>query len=134
LRTSGPVSSGLIEVYPHPALIELTSAKRRLPYKFAKRRKYWPAATAYERSLYIWREMRNITLLLENEIRGAVDALQSFQWDRASTREWKAYEDKLDAIVCAVVGICALEGRATRYGDDNSAIWIPNPGSAKPPQ
>jgi len=41
--------------------------------------------------------------------------------------ELKAYEDALDAIVCAWVAICALEGRAAPFGDDASAIWIPLP-------
>ena len=37
----------------------------------------------------------------------------------------KAFEDKLDAIVCAWVGICVIEGRATPFGDQDSAIWVP---------
>jgi predicted RNase H-like nuclease len=37
----------------------------------------------------------------------------------------KAFEDKLDAIICAWVGICTLDGRAQPYGDAESAIWIP---------
>ena len=39
--------------------------------------------------------------------------------------EMKAFEDALDAIVCAWVAICVLEGRAEPYGDEESAIWIP---------
>ena len=41
--------------------------------------------------------------------------------------ELKAYEDALDAIVCASVAICALDGRAPPFGDEASAIWIPFP-------
>jgi hypothetical protein len=44
----------------------------------------------------------------------------------ATRAELKAYEDKLDAVICAWVGICALEGRPTPFGDENSAIWIPS--------
>jgi predicted RNase H-like nuclease len=41
-------------------------------------------------------------------------------------REVKAHEDALDAVICAWVGVCALEDRATPFGDENSAIWIPS--------
>ena len=45
----------------------------------------------------------------------------------APTRALKAFEDQLDAVVCAWVGVCALEGRARAYGDAESAIWVPHP-------
>ena len=50
-------------------------------------------------------------------------ALPRLEFDARGV-EVKAYEDKLDAVVCAWVGICALEGRAMPFGDRNSAIWI----------
>jgi len=50
--------------------------------------------------------------------------LQELRLD-ASAMELKAYEDSLDAVICAFVAICALQGRATPFGDRNSAIWIP---------
>ncbi|MFN7159035.1 MAG: hypothetical protein ACK4MR_10140, partial [Erythrobacter cryptus] len=38
----------------------------------------------------------------------------------------KAQEDMIDAIICCVCAIRALEGAATPYsGDDKSAIWVP---------
>ena len=42
----------------------------------------------------------------------------------------KAYEDTLDAVICAWVAGCALEGRAKAFGDENSAIWIASTGTA----
>jgi predicted RNase H-like nuclease len=39
----------------------------------------------------------------------------------------KAFEDTLDAAICAWVGVCALEGRAEALGDAVSAIWVPLP-------
>ncbi|WP_353822254.1 DUF429 domain-containing protein [Mesorhizobium sp.] len=131
LRTSGLVSHGLIEVYPHPALIEFASAERRLPYKFGNRRSYWPDQPSTVRSLNIFREMKGIASLMENEISGVKAAMPELDYAKASGREWKAYEDMLDAVVCAAVGICVLEGRAVPFGDDQSAIWIPKPGSAR---
>src|SRR5690606_2660545 len=41
LRTEAPAEHGLIEVYPHPALIELSGAPMRLPYKEGNIGKYW---------------------------------------------------------------------------------------------
>tara|TARA_B100002003_G_scaffold148670_1_gene137814 strand:+ start:724 stop:861 length:138 start_codon:yes stop_codon:yes gene_type:complete len=38
----------------------------------------------------------------------------------------KTYEDGIDALVCAWVGIEYLRGAATPYGDDDAAIWIPD--------
>jgi hypothetical protein len=43
----------------------------------------------------------------------------------AKTKDYKAHEDVLDAIVCCVCAIRALEGEADVYGDDDAAIWIP---------
>jgi hypothetical protein len=35
------------------------------------------------------------------------------------------FEDVLDAIVCAWVAVCTLEGQEQPLGDEVSAIWIP---------
>ena len=43
LCTDTIASPGLIEVYPHPALVELAGAAKRLPYKASSVRSYWPA-------------------------------------------------------------------------------------------
>ncbi|MEO5759510.1 MAG: DUF429 domain-containing protein [Mesorhizobium sp.] len=134
LQTSGNVSGGLIEVYPHPALIEFSAAERRLPYKFGNRRKYWPDQSSYDRVLNIWLQMRAIVGILENEVAGVDDMLPLLNWASASAKEWKAYEDTLDAVVCAAVGICVLEGRAIPFGDKNSSIWVPKPGCARAPR
>jgi hypothetical protein len=39
--------------------------------------------------------------------------------------ERKAFEDTLEAVICAWVAVRALEGLAVPFGDDNAAIWIP---------
>jgi predicted RNase H-like nuclease len=41
------------------------------------------------------------------------------------TAELKPYEDKLDALISAWVGACALEGTAQPYGNGDCAIWVP---------
>ena len=68
-------------------------------------------------------EWRKIIDLLEREISGVRAAL-TLPGIEASGVELKAFEDALDAVISAWVGICALEGRAKPYGDETSAIWI----------
>src|SRR5271165_4446358 len=55
LRTFTFSLPGLIEVYPHPALVELAGAAERLPYKASKIRSYWPSATPQERRICLYR-------------------------------------------------------------------------------
>jgi predicted RNase H-like nuclease len=117
---------GVIEVYPHPALVELAAASKRLPYKASKVRAYWPGASLIERRALLYRQWSEIIALLEEEITGVAAALPGPAIDTRNI-ELKAYEDTLDAIVCAWVAICALEGRAMPYGDEDSAIWVPKP-------
>ena len=129
LQTVAFKTPGLIEVYPHPALVELADAKERLPYKASKVGVYWPELKErQERRERLYQQWDWIVDLLEREVAGVAAALPRLGVD-ASGVKLKAYEDVLDAIVCAWVGICALEGRAKPFGDENSAIWIPGPGA-----
>jgi predicted RNase H-like nuclease len=126
LRTDGCGGRGLIEVYPHPALLELAGAKERLPYKAAKARSYWPSLLPAQRRINLYRQWTQIVELLESEIAGVTIAFPKLE-ATASGGEVKAFEDSLDAVVCAWIGICALQGRAVAFGDQDSAIWIPTP-------
>jgi predicted RNase H-like nuclease len=128
LLTDNGASRGLIEVYPHPALVELAGASERLPYKFSKVRRYWPPANPSERRHHLYCQWGDIVGLLEKQIAGVSGALQTLPHD-ASGSEMKAYEDMLDAVVCAWVATCYLEGTATSYGNAESAIWIPSFGT-----
>lgn len=51
LLTKHVSTPGLIEVYPHPALVELTGAIERLPYKVSKTRSYWRSETPVNRRI-----------------------------------------------------------------------------------
>jgi predicted RNase H-like nuclease len=122
----------LLEVYPHPALIELAAADRRLPYKLSKIGKYWrdvvPGARR-ENLIKVWAE---IIALLDARVQGVAKAMP-LPIVAARGFELKAFEDALDAVVCAWVGACVMDRKAKAYGDDESAIWIPDlsshPGS-----
>jgi predicted RNase H-like nuclease len=116
---------GLMEVYPHPALVELAAAAERLPYKLSKARAYWPALSPparRERLIEVW---GSIVDLLNHEIDG-VAAVLALPGLSAPGWQLKAFED---AVVCAWVGACALEGKCTPYGDLGAAIWIPEPAA-----
>lgn len=112
---AGPV---YLEVYPHTALIRLTGAQYRLPYKEAKRRNNWPSEAPDRRR----------TLLIEvwHDIMSEL-ARRTGSWDLPldGRISLKAIEDALDAIVCAWVGLEYLSGRAEPMGDDDAAIWTP---------
>jgi predicted RNase H-like nuclease len=127
LRTGDAEPPSLIEVYPHPALVELAGAPQRLPYKARKVRRYWPSITPAERRVRLLAQWAAIVALLEDEIAGVSAELPPLgRGERGAAV--KAYEDTLDAVICAWVGVCALQGRALPFGDDVSAIWIPVAG------
>ncbi|MBM3091833.1 DUF429 domain-containing protein [Ensifer sp. T173] len=127
LAVEDPAGRVLIEVYPHPALIELADAERRLPYKASKVRKYWPEVAPgarLEKLVEVWSQ---IVGLLDARIRGVAAAL-TLQSVTARRYEMKAFEDALDAVVCAWVGACVMDGMASAHGDEQSAIWVPRLG------
>lgn len=124
LCTSDIRTPGLIEVYPHPALIELADAAERLPYKAGKVAKYWAHLNARQRRERLFQEWQRIVQLLDSRLAGVADALPGLD-PLAPASELKAYEDKLDAVVCAWVAACALDGCARPFGDKDSAIWVP---------
>jgi predicted RNase H-like nuclease len=126
LLTRGISTRGLIEVYPHPALVELTGASERLPYKTTKTRTYWPSVTPTERRARLYQQWNEIISLLEGEIEN-VRVVLPIPDITATKAEAKACGDALDATICALIAVCALEGRARPLGNENSAIWIPFP-------
>ncbi len=124
LLTTSVALPGIIEVYPHPALVELFEVWERLPYKLAKQHIYWPDLTDAERRTRLRNKWREIVARLDIEIAGVADALAEPSVE-AKEVVLKAYEDMIDAIICAWVAICALDGKVVPFGDEKSAIWIP---------
>jgi predicted RNase H-like nuclease len=122
-----PPAHGLIEVYPHAALIEFMREAERLPYKASKTLTYWPKLSVDERHRKLRGVWARIVEALGRRIAGAAAALPVPPPD---VRGWplKAFEDKLDAVICAAVAIAALSGEAVAYGDAEGAIWVPAGG------
>jgi predicted RNase H-like nuclease len=115
---------GLIEVYPHPALIELTAADERLRYKIGKISSYWPDLAPPLRREELFAVWARIVAALERHVGGVEAGLPALDRN-ASGLALKSYEDALDAVVCAWVAICVLQARAQAFGDEVSAVWVP---------
>lgn len=122
IAVDGP---SLVEVYPHPALVELAQADKRLPYKAQKVRSYWPDLPPSDRRRLLLETWTQIVDLLDRKIAG-VRALLPLPEGADRGAALKAFEDMLDAVVCVWVGVTVLEGRAKPHGDAESAIWIPS--------
>ena len=128
LLTEAITPLGLVEVYPHPALVEWMQAPARLPYKVAKTRTYWPDLDRAARSARLIETWADIDAALDRRVAGVTDRLRA-----ASALPAKAREDLLDAIICCAVAIDALDGRAIPFGDADAAIWIPAAATARSP-
>lgn len=112
----------LVEVFPHTALLELMRCAYRVPYKAARAARYWPEAPPAERRARLLREWRRILRALRARISGVDLPLPDLPPAQGSMKRW---EDALDALVCAWVGIEFLEGRARPLGDEDAAVWTP---------
>lgn len=122
--THPPHQPALIETYPHPIAMWLCNSRRRLPYKAAKSAIYWPAQPLIERRrrlLAVWKE---IVFAVEEMIDG-INLPQITSTLLGSRSALKAFEDALDALICAIAGTSYLAGMAVPYGDNSSAIWLP---------
>ncbi|MDS7598336.1 DUF429 domain-containing protein [Agrobacterium tumefaciens] len=60
----------LLEIYPHPSLVELMSAEKRLPCKQGKVRNCWPSETPAGRGIELFETWLAIIHGLEQEIAG----------------------------------------------------------------
>lgn len=102
----------------------MTGALRRLPYKAANMRRCWPDVTPDEqrrRLLDIWTQILDgLSLTLPN-----VSDVLPLPNPAARLGVLKRFEDQLDAVICATVGIAVLNGKARPFGDSVSAIWVP---------
>lgn len=116
------VEGALLEVYPHPALLVLLGRDRRVPYKVSRSRHYWPEASPTERIALLLSELRHIHVGLASRIENVRVPLPR---SVPTLSALKRYEDGLDALISAWVGIECLEGRGDAFGDSTAAIWCP---------
>jgi len=116
----------LIEVYPHPAIVEFLRLQRRLPYKVSKAHTYWPGFSTGEKRenlLVEFHRLHDALTLVFGPLELPLPAVGS----SGSLASLKCFEDALDALVCCWVGVHYLGGQkqAVALGDPESAIWCP---------
>ena len=116
----------LLEVYPHPALLTLMNADKRVPYKQSKSKTYWDKADKTERIANLLQQYQQIEAKL-NEAIGLFELPLPALHASAELKlaALKRYEDAIDALICCWVGTLYAEGKARPLGDDTAAIWCP---------
>jgi len=121
-ETSPGTPMQLLEVYPHTALLSLLKRERRVPYKIGKLRSYWKNETPEGRRRLLFQELRAIEAGL-----CAVLGPLPIVWPlpSAKTHVLKAFEDALDAMISAWVGMQYMDGGAVPLGDESAAVWCP---------
>ena len=120
----GEAGRWLVEVYPHPALLSLLNRGRRVEYKAAKSRSYWPDEPLRER---INRLLAVYAAIHESLVRvfGPVGFELPIGEHVPSLARLKRYEDALDALVCAWVGTLFVADEAVPLGNETAAVWCP---------
>jgi predicted RNase H-like nuclease len=114
----------LVEVYPHPALLALLNEKRRYLYKVEKLSRYRKGSTVRERAAFALGAFSRILDALRRRMDGIALVLPDLA-EVSTLSSLKRYEDTIDALVCAWVGVEYLAGRALAFGDGTAAIWVP---------
>ncbi len=132
-RTRAGTLRRLLEVYPHPALLELLPCETRFKYKVSKSRRHWKETTVLQRYELLLRQFARIHDALRRELGPLPLALPSPE-PANSLSSLKRFEDALDALVCVWVGARYLSGRVNAYGDDTAAVWCPQETRALPPK
>lgn len=122
---TGSTIPALLEVYPHVALLKLTRATERLPYKVSKNGSYWgKGLPATERKRRLMEQWTAILGHLQHEIDGIEIPLPKDP-KQLTFQGLKRYEDAIDGLVCAWMATRYLSGEAVPLGDDAGAIWVP---------
>lgn len=124
LSVTALAERSLIEVYPHVAALALLGETFRVPYKVGRIASYWKGESTATRREKLIQQWARLVAALDKEIAGTGTRLP-LPAATASLAALKEFEDALDAVICAWVGVLALEGHAVPYGDAFGAIWVP---------
>jgi predicted RNase H-like nuclease len=120
----GATGPHALEVYPHPALLRLLDAPYRVPYKVSRSSKFWKGESVQARVGHLLSAFREIEAGLHREL--GVIPVELPEASRVKTlASLKRFEDALDSLICAWIGMRFLEGEADAFGDATAAIWVP---------
>ena len=109
----------LIEAFPHAAAIVLAGATYRVPYKLSRIAQYWPDRMPIQRRRALLAQWTVLRRALADIIRGGELRIPS----GGPLAHLKRYEDALDALICAWIGIEYLDGKLRAHGDATAAVW-----------
>lgn len=128
--TSGMVQNNksLIEVYPHTAIIEYLNLEYRYEYKVSKKNKFksWASLSASQKNEKLIENLQNLVVQLTKKVPNIYDFFIHLNpMNKYSVSQLKGYEDAIDSVVCALVGMDFLFGNAVGYGNDKGTIWVP---------
>lgn len=118
-RTLGGTPRVLIEAFPHAAAIVLAGADYRVPYKLSRIAQYWPDLSPLARRRALLGHWTTLRRALARTIDGGALRVPS----SGALAHLKRYEDALDALICAWIGIEYLAGRLRAHGDATAAVW-----------
>lgn len=100
----------------------------RLPYKVDKKNSYkeWKALIPEERTKKVIGNLNKIINKLRESILNVEDFLPLLDEEK-EYRLWqlKAYEDMIDATICALTGVNYIVGNIKGYGEKDGTIWVP---------
>lgn len=122
--TPRSATGGVLEVYPHVALLALLGCDYRLAYKVSRSSRYWPDQPIRWRLEKLLANFQRIHTALHQRIE-AIDLPLPEPAAVATLTTLKPLEDGLDALVCAWVAMEHLRGRTRALGDNSAVIWCP---------
>lgn len=125
----------LIEVYPLAALTRFLCVHRRPAYKVSKIARYGWSGDVKDRIDQLLANWAIIREELERQIGPiGIDLPERALVNSAS--QLKPYEDAIDAVVSAWIGMCFVAGEAEPFpvDDPDAAIWIPKPPAPEAPR
>lgn len=125
ISTLGGQTKCILEVYPHPALIDLLRLDYRLTYKAGNTSRFWPDLSIEQRKINLLSIYNEILTALSEKIKGIPLVLPDDLIERPFAH-FKRFEDSLDALICGWVGMKYFAKEAKAYGDDTGAIWVPD--------
>lgn len=124
-----PQDKSFIEVYPHTAIIEYLDLGYRYEYKVSKKNKFktWASLSASQKNEKLILNLQFLVDELAKRIPNIYDFFMRLDpMNTYSINQLKGYEDAIDSVICALVGIDFVFGMACGYGDEQGTIWVPN--------